>query len=181
MDERALENARKQLADGTWPQVLLVCGYKNPDAPRTNEKEAERLRIFYQGAACHSISRFVEFVVFAEKEYGVPVSFSFVMKYRTSAGDDEPTPENLSALFSCPDVMVGSRFEKKGAMDWLREFSESMPRLPLEAILIMDKIFGEALVFFGGPSRRITLEEMFRAIVSNEEGFLDIPEVPKTH
>lgn len=181
MDERAREKAQRQLVEGTWPQVLSVCGYKNPDAPRTKEEEAERLRIFYQGAACHNISQFVEFVTFAEKEYGVPVSFSFVMKYRISAGDDEPTPENLLALFSCPDVMVGSRFGNKGAMEWLREFSELMPRLPLEAILIMDKIFGEALVFFGGPSWTISLDEMLRAIVSNEEGFLDIPEVPKKH
>ncbi len=164
------EAARKQLADGTWPQVMAVFGYPNPKAPRTSDEEFARLKMFYEEVACPNIAAFVELVCFAEKENGMTMSFNFSMRRRLVSGDaPEPTAESAMRLLTSPDLLVGTRRRVEGAAIWLKSFSEVMSTFATESIQVMDKIFGEAVELFKEPSHRMTAQEMFESVVFGKD------------
>lgn len=174
------EGARKQLAEGTWPQVMGVFGYRNPNGPRVLDEEFLRLKALYEQAACQNMAAFIELVRFQEKEHGVTMSFSLSTRRRLVPGEaPEPTKENAMLLFSSRDVLVGTRFGVEGAVVWFKNFSEAMPNLVSETVQVMDKIFGEALEFFKGPSRSTTVGDMLKSAVLGEGEVLAAPEVSK--
>ncbi len=172
------ESARKQLADGTWPQVMMVFAYMNPKAPRIPGEEFDRLTAFYEQAACANMVQFIELLRSAETERDVTMSFNFSMRRRLVPGDaPEATPENARLLFSCPDILVGTRTGTEGAAVWLKNFSEAMPSLVPESVQVIDKIFGEAIPFLKGSYRPVTLEELFRSAILGEDGAVEPLEV----
>jgi len=174
------EGARKQLAEGTWPQVMAVFGYANPKAPRVSDDEFVRLKKHYGQATCPNMMHFIELLHFAEKEHGVTMSFNFSMRRRLVPGETpELNAESAMLLFSCPDILVGTRHGIEGAAIWLKNFSEVMPDLVPESVQVMEKIFGEALEFLKGPSRKTTVEEMFRSAILGEGEVLEPPKVSK--
>lgn len=147
-----VEGARKQLDEGTWPQVMMVFGYPTPKAPPTVDEEFIRLKVLYEQASCPNMAAFIGIVWFAEKENGVSMSFNLSMRRRLTPGEaPEPTAENAMLLFSCPDILVGTRYGVEGAMVWFKNFSEAISRLAPESVQVMDKVFGEAVEFFKGP------------------------------
>ncbi len=166
---RIAEGARRRLAEGTWPQVVAVFGYANPNAPRTPEEEFIRLGAVYAQVACPNLVRFIELLRFTEQEHGVTMSFNLSLRRRLVPGDaPEPTAETVMFLFSCPDILVGTRGGVEGAAVWLKNFSEAIPSLPPESVQMMDKIFGEAVEVLTGPSRATTVQEMFESVVLGE-------------
>ena len=176
----AAEGARKQLTEGTWPQVMMVFGYLNPKAPRTLEDELDRLKVFYEQAVCPSIAEFVELVRFAEKEHSMTMSFKFSTRRRLVPGEaPEPTAENAMLLFTSCDILVGTRYGAEGAAVWLKNFSEAMSHMAPEQVQVMDKIFAEAVEFLKGPSRKTTLREMLKDAVLGEGETLESPKVSK--
>lgn len=175
------EGARKQLADETWPQVMMVFGYPTPKSPLTADEEFTRLKTFYEQAACPNMATFIDMVRFSEKEHGVSMSFNLSMRRRITPGEaPESTLENAMLLFSCPDILVGTRYGVEGAAVWLKNFSEAVPRLAPESVQFMDKIFGEAIEFLKGPSRKTNVAEMFKSDVLGEGDALETPDV-STH
>lgn len=175
------EGARKQLADGTWPQVMMVFGYPTPKAPLTSDEEFARIKALYEQAACPNMAAFIEMVRFSEKEHCVSMSFNLSMRRRLTPGEaPEPTSENAMLLFSCPDILVGTRYGVEGAAVWFKNFSEAIPRLAPESAQVMDKIFGEAIEFLKGPSRKTNVAEMFKSAVLGEGDALKTPDV-STH
>lgn len=173
-----VEGARKQLAEGTWPQVMMVFGYRNPKAPRATDIEFVRLKMLYEQATCPNMAAFVELVRFQEKEHNVTMSFNLSMRRRLVPGEaSEPTSETAMLLFSCPDILVGTRYGMEGAVVWFKNFFEAMPNLAPESLQVMDKIFGEALEFLKGPSRTTTVGEMFKSAVLCEDDALKTPDV----
>lgn len=173
----AAEGARKQLAEGTWPQVMTIFGYPNPKAPRTADEEFARLKTLYGQANCPNMVAFIELVQFKEKEHDVTMSFNLSMRRRLVPGDAAPlNAESAMLLFSCPDILVGTRYGVEGAAVWFKNFSEAMPNMAPESVQLMDKIFGEAVEFLrSGTSRRTTVEDMFKSAVLGEG---DAPESP---
>jgi len=178
--KRLVEKARKQLAEGTWPQVMAVFGYSNPNASQTTKEEYLRLKVVYEQAACPNIVQFLELLYFTEKEHRSTMSFNLSMRRRLVPGEVlEPTLDNFVSFLSCPDVLVGTRGGSKGAAAWLKNFSEAMPNLAPESVQVMDKIFGEALEFLRGPSRTTTVDEMLKSAVLGEGEILEPPKVSK--
>lgn len=176
-----VEGARKQLAEGTWPQVMMVFGYPTPKAPLTSDDEFTRLKALYEQAGCTNMAAFVDMVRFQEKEHGVSMSFNLSMRRRLTPGEaPEPTAENAMLLFSCPDILVGTRRGVEGAAVWFKNFSEAIPKLAPESLQVMDKIFGEAIGFLKGPSRKTNVAEMFKSAVLGEGDALKTPDV-STH
>ncbi|PIR86391.1 hypothetical protein COU13_01210 [Candidatus Kaiserbacteria bacterium CG10_big_fil_rev_8_21_14_0_10_43_70] len=176
----AAEDAREQLADGTWPQVMVVYGYTNPSAPRVPDEEFTRLKALYEQAACPNVATFIELVRFVEKEHGVTMSFNLSLRRRLVPGEvPETTTENARLYFSCPDILVGTRGGVEGAMVWFKNFYEAIGIVPSESAQVMDKIFGEAVEFLKGPSRETNNEEMFKSVVSGECDVLHPPKVSK--
>ncbi|MEK7505759.1 MAG: hypothetical protein AAB597_02600 [Patescibacteria group bacterium] len=176
------EGARKQLAEGTWPQVMGVFGYRNPKAPRTPDEEFVRLKALYGRADCSNMAEFVDLVRFAEKEHGVAMSFNLSMRRRLVPGEaPESTAQNAMLLFSCPDILVGTRNGLEGAAVWLKNCYEAVQHLPPESVQVMDKIFGEALGFLKGPSRMTTVEDMLRSAVLGEGDALKPADIPSKH
>lgn len=182
-DERrrlVAEGARKQLADGTWPQVMMVFGYPTPKAPRVAEEEFDRLKAFYEQAKYPNLAVFVDLVRFAEKENGVTMSFNLSTRRRLVPGDaPEVTTESVALLFSSRDILVGTRYGVEGAAVWLKNFSEAIPHMAPESVQVMDKIFGEAIEHFQGPSRKTTVAEMAKAAILGEGEALESPKVSK--
>ncbi|PCH92044.1 hypothetical protein COB80_00855 [Candidatus Kaiserbacteria bacterium] len=139
--EEAIEVARNQLAEGTWPEVMVLALYQNPDAPRTSSKEFLRLKKFFQDAGCPNMATVAELVCFEELEKGITMSFNVTLRSRqgTSRGGN---------FLSYPDLLVGTLEGDTGAGDWFRQFSKDMPRLIPEPVQIVDKIFGEVVELF---------------------------------
>ncbi len=181
-DERrrlVAESSQKQLADGTWPAVMMVFGYFNPSATRTLDSKFDLLRKFYERAKCTNMVVFLDMVRFSEAEHATTVSFNFSMCWRLVRGKiPEFTAKNAAYFMSTPDILVGSRGGPIGAAFWLKKFTETMPSLAPESIQVMDKIFGEANRFLVGPSRTMTITDMFKYAVGEGEA-LKPPNVRK--
>lgn len=173
---RAIKYARKQLVEGTWPQVMAVFEYKNPKAPRTPDEEFALLEALYKRASCPNIATFIELVHFAEREHDVTKSFNISLCRRLVRGKiPKLTAKNSISLFiTCPDILVGTRGGIEGAVTWLKTFSEAMPRVPPELIQVMDKIFGEAVEFLRDPSLAMIVKEML-AVTSCAGDVLQLP------
>lgn len=175
------EAARKQLAEGTWPQVMTVFGYDNPKAPRKADGEIARIKKLFEEASCPNMATFIELVRFEEQERQVTRSFNLSMCGRLTPGDVPLTPTNAALLFSTPDILVGTRNGIEGAIDWFKNFSEAIPKMMPESVQIFDKIFGDAVVFLQGPSRKTTVEDMIQSVVSDEDVSSEPAEVPFKH
>ncbi len=174
------KGARKQLAEGTWPQVMMVFGYPTPKAPITADEEFARLKTFYEQASCPNMAAFIDMVRFAEKENGMSMSFNLSLRRRLTPGEaPETTPENAMLLFLCPDILVGTRWGIEGAAIWFKNFSEAIPQLVPESVQVMDKIFGEAVEFLKRPSHKTNVAEMFKSAVLGEGKILETPKVSK--
>ena len=178
-----VEGARKQLDTGTWPQVMGVFGYKNPNAPRTPDEEYDRLKCLFERALCPNMVQFIEWLRFAEAENHVTMSYNFSMSWRLTA-EDKPTGtlNDARLLFGCPDVLVGTRSGVEGAAVWLRNFSQAMTMMAPEPLQVMDKIFGEAVALLLRESGRwVSVEDMFRSAVLGEKDALAPAEQPARH
>ena len=173
---RTVENARKQLAEGTWPEVMEVFGYPNPQAPRVADEELTQLKEFYEQTGCTNMAMFVDVLRFAEIEHGVTMSFNFSMRWRTVSKETLQTDsEQAMSLLSCPDILVGTRRGVEGAASWLKNFSKAVPQLPVESVQIMDKIYGEAVQILQSPSRITTIGEMLDSLVSDSDSTAESP------
>ncbi len=162
------ESARKHLAEGTWPEVMAVFGYQNTRAPKVPAEEFDRLKALYEQANCPNMVAMIELLRLKEQEAGVTMSFNLSLRRRMVPGEaPEATSENAWLFFSCPDILVGTRRGVEGAAVWFKNFSEAIPQLAPESIQMMDKIFGEALVFLKGPSHTSTVGEMMDSIRSS--------------
>jgi hypothetical protein len=178
----AAEVARKQLADGTWPEVMEVFGYPNPKAPRISDKEYDRLKALFEKATCPNMAAFIELLRFAEKEHGVTMSFNLSMRKRLVPGKaPQLVPENLrlfaNLLFSTPDILVGTRSGIEGAAVWLKNFSEVMSNSAPESVQVLDKIFGEANELLKRPSHKTNIAKMFKSTVLGEDDASKPPDV----
>jgi len=175
--QRLAAMALKQLAEGTWPQVMAVFAYPNPKAPRIDDAEFVRLRTLYQQANCSNMAAFVDLVRFKERERNVTMSFNLSMRRRVIPGGPQaPTAENPPHLFLCPDILVGTRFGTEGAVVWFQRFAEGIPSAVPESIQVMDKIFGEAIeVITKGSSRKTTLADMVRSALGEKDPPLSKP------
>ena len=176
-----VEGARKQLAEGTWPEVMMVFVYRNAKAPRTPDAEFARLKELFEQASCLNIAAFIELARFQEKEHGVTTSFNLSMRRRLVPNEAPLTLENAILLLSCPDILVGTRRGIEGAAVWFKSFSEAIPHVPPESLQVMDKIFGEAVEFLKGPSREATVGEMFRSAILGEGDALRPADIPTKH
>ncbi len=173
-----VEGARKQLANGTWPQVMAVFGYPTPKAPRTTDEEFARLKVFYEQKNCMAMAKFIDLVRFTEKENGITMSFNLSMRLRPKPGEKpEPTPENIMLLFSCPDILVGTRGGVEGAAVWFKNLSEATPRMAPESLQVVEKIFGKAVEILQDPSNKVPASEMFQSVFLDET--LERPRVSK--
>lgn len=182
-DERrrlVAESARKQLADGTWPEVMMVFSYANHKAPLTTDEEFARLKSWYEQAACPSMAQFVDLLRFAEKVNGTAMSYNFSMRRRLGAERNQD-PDSLNSVLAalCPDVLVGTRRGVDGAAVWLAMFAQVVPNLAPESVQVMDKVFGEALVFLRGTTQSVTFEELLKAGLTGEGMLFDSPAVSK--
>jgi hypothetical protein len=54
-----------------------------------------------------------------------------------------------------------------------------VPTLAPETVQVMDKVFGEALVFLRGTTQSVTLEELLKAGLTGEGKLFDPPAVSK--
>ncbi len=154
--ERTIENARKRLKDGTWPQVMAVFFYPNPKAPRVQDEEFLRLQSFYENASLPNMALFIEIVQFMEKECGVTMSFNFSLCNRRNQGDlgdSEMTSGHATLYFGTRDLLVGTRGGVEGAMVWFRNISEGISMIAPELLQILDKIFGEAVGIVRRPEK----------------------------
>ncbi len=169
-----IESSRKQLADGTWPQVMMVWGYKNPRAPRISDEQYACIKEFFLKENCPAMAEFVDLLQFVEKEHNVTMSFNFSMQRRAPPEESGTVPEIIVlSVLHCPDVLVGTRNGIQGAGIWLKNFSEAIPKLPTEAVQIMNKIFSEAVIFIRGSSKVMPFEELLRYALSGEGEIFD--------
>jgi hypothetical protein len=93
--------------------------------------------------------------------------------------DQDPDSFNSVLAALCPDVLVGTRRGVDGAAIWLATFSQVVPTLAPETVQVMDKVFGEALVFLRGTTQSVTLEELLKAGLTGEGKLFDPPAVSK--
>lgn len=137
------EASRKQLAEGTWPQVMAIFRYPTPRAPRKSDNEIDLLKNIFEKADLKNMGTFVELVRLEERRMNMSMSFNFSMNRRLAKGE-ALTSENALAFFLCPDILVGTRGGKEGAFTWLEHFTQAMADAVPEAVQIFEKIFGEA-------------------------------------
>jgi hypothetical protein len=158
--ERVTTGARKQLAEGTWAEVMTVFGYTNPKAPRTHLEEFARLKAFFEKAGYLNLAKFAEIVAFEEQQNNVSMSYNLSMR---------PRGGSPIQFMMTPDIMVGTRGGVEGAAVWLQKLEEAIPDAVPESVQIFDKIFGEAIEFLSKPGQKTTLEEMARKVFLEEE------------
>lgn len=160
------KRARERLAEGTWPQVVAVFGYRNPDVPRATKETFFELRRIYSEVECPNFVAFVSSVEFEESRHNTSMSFKLSMIRRGSSKSDLQDP--LRSIW-CLDVLVGTRSGAKTAVGWLKNFAESIPHLPPEGLQFMDKIFGEAVAQLSAPSQVTSYAEMARFALGIDE------------
>lgn len=164
------EHARKQLDEGTWPEVMGVFLYKNPMAARMSEADFAQLKGFYENAQCLGVAEFVDILRFLEIEHGVTISFNFSMRSRISReSKPPPTAEKVRAFFATPDILVGTRNGVAGAAKWLINLSAAVPHLAPEAVQVMDKVFAEAVLVLKGPAHPVSAEDLLKAASGNTD------------
>jgi hypothetical protein len=148
-DRRAklIEGARKQLAEGTWPKVMAIFGYTTPRAVLRSKEEFGGIKAVFEKAGCTNLAAFTDLVFMDEKRKGVPMSFNLSMSGRFSPGDPEATV--AASIFSCPDIMVGTRGGIESAF---------------ESMQIFDKIFGEAIEHMKSPPESTSVEKMLEEV-----------------
>jgi hypothetical protein len=152
--------ARKQLAEGTWGEVMAVFGYPNPRAPRTSPEEFKRFKAFYESLGYPNLAKFAETVAFEEQQNNVTMSYNLSMRTRSG---------NPAEFLMTPDIMVGTRWGIEGAAVWLKNLSEVIPEAIPETVQIFEKVFGEALKFLAQPGRKVTLDQMVEHVVAGTE------------
>lgn len=169
------EHARKQLADGSWPEVMAVFAYPTPRAPRVEVAEWERLKGSFEAQKLHNMSAFVGLALMDEQAHNVTMSYNFSMRRRDEPDISKLTPQNVMAFLGTPDILVGTRMGIEGAYVWLKNFSEAMIDAIPEAVQVFDKIFGEAVAKMQGPSTNMTLGEMAEAALGGKLPKLEVP------
>lgn len=155
------ERARTQLEDGTRPQVVMVCVYPNPRAPRTSDEEYAELKAAFLAAQCPSAAFLVGAVQFMEAGKRVTVSVNLKRV---------PRVETWEALVSCCDMLLGTRMGVEGAAVWLKKYHEALPRLPDEVVQLMEKYFAEAAELLTKAGRRVSVAELFGEATREEKG-----------
>lgn len=143
--KEAAEAARKQLDEGTWPQVTEVFEFWTPRAPHHADGDFARIREAFERAGCANIAAFAEFVRLCERRKGMPVSFNLRMRRRFVPGVAAPAGGNVVPFPSHPDILVGTRGEKEASFEWLENFAGALPGGSPEEMRVFDKIFGEAV------------------------------------
>ncbi len=170
LQKRIGERHRKQLDEGTWPEVMGVFLFKNPLAVRTREEDFAQLKAFFEKAHYPAIAEFVDMLRFFEREHDVTISFNFSMRTRISnESKPPPTAENVRSVLSTPDILIGTRNGVEGAAKWLQNLTAAVPYLSPESVQVMDKIFAEAVVVLKGPAHPISLESLLDAALGNTD------------
>ena len=140
--DAALLSAKKQLEEGTWPEVMTIFGYPTPRSPRASDEEFQKLQDLFRGLSLHNIANFTEGLQLKEKELNVSLSYNLSLRYRTVSGSVEVSQKSVEQLFACPEILVGTRRGMEGAFVWFNNLSQAMTTpIPIWAF-IMDKIFG---------------------------------------
>ena len=161
--ELAFEIARKRLAEGTWPEVMAVFEYKNPEVVRATGEEFTRLATHFKSASYSNLARFIERLQIIEQENQMTMSFNLSLRHRLSPGTAPVDSENVANFFSTQDLLIGTRRGSRGAFYWLNELSKNMPNMHVTSIQILDKIIGEAVVLLAGPLQPTTIGAMMYA------------------
>lgn len=172
---KATKAATKQLADGTWPQVITVYGYKNPRAPRVPDEDYARLKTLFERAGFPNLAAFTACVQMEEKVCDVTLSFNVSLCRRRTPEGASDTDRDLADFESTPDMLVGTRGGVEGAAVWLHKWSWTMAQVGSEVAQVVDKIFGEVVVALGRPPQTLTTAEML-AVALGEQ---DMPEPPE--
>lgn len=177
---KVVERTRQQLDDGTWPEVVAVFRYNNPEACRTTNDGFENLRKSFEQAGCLSLARFVQLIAFDELADGQVHSYILSMRYRLLPnGQRVETAEDEISAFLCPDLLVGSRRGVGGAVSWLRRFLGEIPSLLPETVQLMDRIFGEVDKLLEESCYSMTVEEMLEFLVSETGGIPEFSKITK--
>lgn len=166
---RVAAQSRKTLEEKTWPQVMAVFGYQNNKVKRHSSEEFAHLKQKFESAKCPHIVAFIDIVVFDEKQYDVSMSYNLSMRRRLAPGDAEPSPENVMQFFSCPDILVGTRYGVESAFHWFTNLSRAAEQMPPESMQVFNEILGEALAFLRGPRSISTVGEMLHTALTGED------------
>lgn len=145
---------RKQLSEGTVPQVYVVFGYLNPQAPRIPDEEYVRLKDIYGQMDCPNMVKFLEAVNFEEKARNVTMSYNLSMGPRINGGHVSGVVVQ-QAIMRTPDILVGTRDGVEGAWVWFRNMYEYF-REEVVVKEYMESIFGEALLFVLARGHELT-------------------------
>ncbi len=176
--EKLKAAARKVLDSGTWAKVMGVFGYQNHRVARNSEQEFTNLKCAFETLELPNMVAFIDIVRFEEEQHGVAMSFNLSMMRRLTKEDEASPEKDLVMLFSCPDILVGTRNGKECALDWLKNFAKAAQALPHESAEVIDKIFGEAIEFFKSASRKMTIGEMLSSAISNDDSAFEPPPAP---
>jgi hypothetical protein len=165
--------ARKILDSGTWAKVMGVFGYQNHHLARNSEAEFDNLKSAFKAAELQNMVAFVDIVHFEEELHGTAMSFNMNTMRRPTKEDEASPEKDLMMLFSSQNILIGTRNGQECAIDWLKNFVKAAETLPHESALVIDKIFGEALEFFKGTSKKMTVGEMITSAISEDASLLE--------
>lgn len=157
--------SRKQLEDGTWPQVLAVFAYQTPRAPLQSADAFAVLKQHFDTRGLANFSAFTDLVVMEERLNGVSMSFNLSMRRRDIPKDLSPAQLAMSML-STPDILVGTRWGVESAYHWLRNLTQAAEQLPEESFRVFDKVFGEALEHLKGVGKPTSLAQMLEEVMT---------------
>jgi hypothetical protein len=178
--QKIAEGARKQLAMGTWPQVMAVFAYPTPKAPRHSDEEVAPLKQALEEAGLKNMSLFFDLARLDEQRLGVPMSYNLSVNRRLAQGE-VLNSENAWAFLLCPDVLVGTRWGLDASFEWFKNFIDAIPRLVPESLQVFDKVFGEANEHLKATGEQTTLAAIIEEVNTpshekkREEGPKNLP------